>query len=74
MFLLDYTCGLLQCLLTVTGHQLKNSFKIILKVDLEKEKCMFDEYAPSELVEVINKQHKTIEYQKKNDHDKSHSM
>ena len=38
-----------------------------LKVDLEKEKCMFDEYIPSELQEVIAKQHKIIEYQKKND-------
>ena len=36
-----------------------------LKVDLEKEKVFFDEYNPSELEEVINKQHKIIEYQKK---------
>ena len=35
---------------------------------------MFDEYTPSELEEVINKQHKIIEYQKKNDHDKLHSI
>ena len=36
-----------------------------LKVDLEKEKVFFDEYNPSELEEVINRQHKIIEYQKR---------
>ena len=36
---------------------------------------MFDEYIPLELLEeVIHKQHKTIEYQKKNDHSKLHSI
>ena len=35
---------------------------------------MFDEYIPSELEEVINKQHKIIESQKKNDHNKLHSI
>ena len=45
-----------------------------LKVDLEKEKCMFEEYIPSELEAVINKQHKIIEYQKKNDYNKLHSI
>ena len=45
-----------------------------LKVVLEKEQCMFDEYIPSELEEVINKQHKSIEYQRKNDQDKLHSI
>ena len=39
-----------------------------LKVDLEKEKCFFDEYIPEELEKVIKQQHKVIEYQKKNDH------
>ena len=39
-----------------------------LKVDLEKEKCMFDEYIPEELDKVIKRQHKVMEYQKKNDH------
>ena len=39
-----------------------------LKVDLEKEKCFFDEYIPEELDKVIKQQHKVIEYQKKNDH------
>ena len=42
-----------------------------LKVDLEKEKCLFDEYIPEELEAVIKRQHKTIEYQKKNDHKKN---
>ena len=41
-----------------------------LKVNLEKEKCMFDEYIPEELEAVIKRQHKVIEYQKKNDHKK----
>ena len=45
-----------------------------LKVDLEKEKVFFDEYNPSELEEVINRQHKIIEYQKKNNHNKLHSI
>ena len=35
---------------------------------------MFVEYIPSVLEEVINKQHKIIEYQKKNDHNKLHSI
>ena len=39
-----------------------------LKVDLEKEKCLFDEYIPEELDKVIKRQNKVIEYQKKNDH------
>ena len=45
-----------------------------LKVDLEKEKCMFDEYIPEELEAGIKRQHKVIEYQKKNDHNKLHSI
>ena len=44
-----------------------------LKVDLEKEKCMFDEYIPEELDKVIKRQHKVIEYQK-NDHEKIFSI
>ena len=45
-----------------------------LKVDLEKEKCFFDEYIPEELEKVIKQQHKVIEYQKKNDHKKLFSI
>ena len=45
-----------------------------LKVDLEKEECMFDEYIPEELDKVIKRQHKVIEYQKKNDHKKLFSI
>ena len=45
-----------------------------LKVNLEKEKCMFDEYIPEELEAVIKRQHKVIEYQKKNDHKKLFSI
>ena len=41
-----------------------------LKVDLEKEKCFFDDYIPEELDKVIKRQHKVIEYQEKNDHKK----
>ena len=45
-----------------------------LKLDLEKEKCLFDEYIPEELEAVIKRQHKVIEYQKKNDHKKLFSI
>ena len=45
-----------------------------LKVDLEKEKCLFDDYIPEELDKVIKRQHKVIEYQKKNDHKKLFSI
>ena len=45
-----------------------------MKVDLEKEKCMFDEYIPEEVEAVIRRQHKVIEYQKKNDHKKLFSI
>ena len=45
-----------------------------LKVDTEKEKCFFDEYNPSELEAVINRQHKITEYQKKNGHKQLHSI
>ena len=44
-----------------------------LKVDLEKEKCMFDEYVPEELEAVIKRQHKVIEFQK-NEHKKLFSI
>ena len=45
-----------------------------LKVDLEKGKCLFDEYIPEELEAVIKRQHKTTEYQNKNDHKKIFSI
>ena len=45
-----------------------------LKVDLEKEKCLFDDYIPEELDKVIKRQHKVIEYQKKNDNKKLFSI
>ena len=74
MFSLEYTFGLLPFLLTVIGHQLTKYIQDNLKVDLEKEKCMFDEYIPSELEGILNKQQRIIEYQKKNDHNKLHSI
>ena len=43
-----------------------------LKVDLEKEKCFFDDYNPEELEAVIKRQHKVIEFQK--EHKKLHSI
>ena len=43
-------------------------------MDLEKEKCFFDEYIPEELDKVIKQQHKVIEDQKKNDHKKLFSI
>ena len=45
-----------------------------VKVDLEKEKCFFDDYILEELDKVIKQQHKVIEYQKKNDHKKLFSI
>ena len=45
-----------------------------LKVDFRQGKCMFDEYIPEELEAVIKRQHKVIEHQKKDDHDKLHSI
>ena len=45
-----------------------------LKVDLEKQKCFFHDYNPEELEAVIKRQHKVIEFQKKNEHKKLHSM
>ena len=45
-----------------------------LKVDLEKEKNLFDEYIPEVLEAAIKRQHKIIEYQKKNDHKKIFSI
>ena len=44
------------------------------KVGLEKEKCFFDEYNPEELEQVIKRQHKVIEYQKKKDHKRLFSI
>ena len=52
----------------------KRNIQDELKVDLEKEKCFFDEYIPEELERVIKQQHKVIEYQKKNDHKKLFSI
>ena len=45
-----------------------------LKVNLEKEKCMFDESVPEELEAVIKRQHKVIEYQEKKGHKKVFSI
>ena len=53
---------------------IKNYIQDNLKVDLEKEKCMFDEYIPQELEAVLKRQQKVIEYQKRNDHKKSCSI
>ena len=45
-----------------------------LKANLDKEKCLFDEYIPEELEAVMKTQHKVIEYQKKKNHNKLHSI
>ena len=76
MCLLEYTYGPLQFQLIVYRNwtPVKKCIQDNLKVDLEKEKCMFDEYVPEELEAVIKRQHKVIEYQKKNDHNKLHSI
>ena len=39
-----------------------------MKVDTEKEQCFFEEYVASDLQYVIERHHKVIEYQKKNEH------
>ena len=52
----------------------KNYIQNNLKVNLDKEKCLFDDYNPEELEAVIKTQHKVIEYQKKNDHNELHSI
>ena len=52
----------------------KNYIQNNLKVNLDEEKCLFDDYNPEELEAVIKAQHKVIEYQKKNDHNKLHSI
>ena len=44
-----------------------------MKVDTEKEQCFFEEYSSSDLQQIIEKHHKVIEYQKKNDHKTLHS-
>ena len=51
----------------------KKYVKDEMKVDTEKEQCFFEEYVPSELQQVIERHHKVIEYQKKNDHKTLHS-
>ena len=44
-----------------------------MKVDTEKEQCFSEEYIASGLQQIIEKHHKIIEYQKKNDHNTLHS-
>ena len=66
-------CGPLQVQLIVICYQQKN-IQDNLKVDLEKGKCLFDEYIPEELEAVIKRQHKIIENQKKNHHKKLFSF
>ena len=61
MYLKGLVFGRLQFPLIVIGHQLKKYIRDTLKVDLEKEKFMFDEYIPEELEAVIKRQHKVIE-------------
>ena len=69
MSLKEYTCGRLQFQLIAIGCRLKKYIQDNFKVDLGTEKCFFDEYIPEEELEaVIKRQHKVIEYQKKNDH------
>ena len=56
--------------LIVIGCRLKKYIQDNLKVDLEKAKCFFDDYIPEEFEKVMKQQHKVIEYQKKNEHNK----
>ena len=52
---------------------MKKYIKNEMKVDTEKEQCFLEEYIASHLQSVIEKHHKVIEYQKKNDHTSLHS-
>ena len=45
-----------------------------LKVDLEREKCLFDDYIPEELEAVIKRQHNVVECQKRNNHNMKKSI
>ena len=45
-----------------------------LKVDVEKEKCFFDDYIPEELEKVIKQQHKVTEHQKRKEHNELFSI
>ena len=51
----------------------KKYIKDEMKVDTEKEQCFFEEYIASDLQKIIERHHKVIEYQKKNDHKTLHS-
>ena len=51
----------------------KKYIKDEMKVDTEKEQCFFEEYIASDLQKNIERHHKVIEYQKKNDHKTLHS-
>ena len=45
-----------------------------MKVNMEIEKCFFDEYHPEDLERVITQQHKIADYQKKQDHSKIYQI
>ena len=51
----------------------KKYIKDEMKVDTEKEQCFFEEYIASDLQKIIERHHKVIEHQKKNDHKTLHS-
>ena len=57
-----------------TWRPVKQYIEKELKVNTEKEKCYFNEYAPEDLEKVITQQHKIADYQKKQDHNKIYQI
>ena len=51
----------------------KKYIKDEMKVDTEKEQCFFEKYVASDLQQIMERHHKVIEFQKKNDHKTLHS-
>ena len=57
-----------------TWRPVKKYIESELKVNVEKEKCYFNEYNPEDLEKVISQQHKIADYQKKQDHSKIYQI
>ena len=57
-----------------TWRPVKQYIEKELKINIEKEKCYFNEYVPEDLEKVITQQHKIADYQKKQDHGKIYQI
>jgi len=51
-----------------TWRPVKQYIEKEMKVNIEKEKCFFNEYHPEDLEKIITQQHKIADYQKKQNH------